>query len=141
MMGSSETRLMPNRAAVAAKVIDGEAIILDVTRGAYYSTDGAGAVVWSCIELSLSIPVIARVLSERYEGTAEQLQPHVEALADHLVRENLVVSAGAENIAGEPPAPPPGPREVFTAPQLHKYTDMGDLLALDPPMPVLSDEA
>lgn len=140
-MGTAEIRLTPNRAAVAAKVIDGEAIILDVTRGAYYSMDGAGAVVWSCVELGLSVPAIARVLAERYEGTADQLQPHVEALTDHLLRENLVVQAGDGSVAGEPPAPPSGPRQTFTAPQLNKYTDMGDLLALDPPMPVLSDDA
>lgn len=139
-MGTVEIRLTPNRAVVAAKVIDGEAIILDITRGAYYSMDGAGAIVWTCIEKGLSIPAIARVLAERYEGTADQLQPHVESLTDHLLRESLVIMAGDGNLTAEPLAPHEGPRQPFTAPQLTKYTDMGDLLALDPPMPVLSDD-
>ena len=139
-MSSADTRLMPNRANVAAKVIDGEAIILDVTRGAYYSMDGVGAVIWTCLEQGLPASAITRVLAERYEATPDQLQPHVDALTDHLMREGLVIAAPGAS-TGQAPAAPEGPRQPFTPPQLHKYTDMGDLLALDPPMPVLSDDA
>jgi hypothetical protein len=137
-MGNSDLRLTPNRAAVAAKVIDGEAIILDVTRGAYYSLDGAGAVIWTCIEQGHSVGAITRILGAHYEGTPDRLRQEVVALTDHLQREGLVIPAGGAAAPSEEP-PPPESRQSFVPPQLHKYTDMGDLLALDPPMPVLND--
>lgn len=138
-MRNANLRLAPNRATVAAKVIDGEAIILDVTRGAYYSLDGAGAVVWSCLESGYPVAAIPGILETRYEGSPDQFRQEVEALTDHLLREGLVVPASGDPTP-EALAPAEGPRLPFVAPQLHKYTDMGDLLALDPPMPVL-DEA
>lgn len=136
-MSNADLRLTPNRATVAAKVIDGEAIILDVTRGAYYSLDGAGAVVWTCLEYGHPVDSIVRILEERYEGTPDQFRQQVEALTDHLLREGLVVPANGD----KPPRDldPAGLKQPFVDPQLHKYTDMGDLLALDPPMPVLDD--
>ena len=42
-MLSSETRLRPNDAEVTATVIDDEAIMINLTSGVYYSTDGVGA--------------------------------------------------------------------------------------------------
>ena len=138
-MRNADLRLTPNRTNVAAKVIDGEAIILDVTRGAYYSLDGAGAVIWTSIEQGHPLRAIVRILEERYDGTSNQFEQHVEDLTDHLLREGLVVPAIGAKVHVEEPIPPVGLRQPFTAPELHKYTDMGDLLALDPPMPVLDD--
>lgn len=140
-MRNAELRLTPNRANVAAKVIDGEAIILDITRGAYFSVDGAGAVVWTCVEQGHPLGTIARVLEARYDGASNQFAQYVEALTDHLLREGLVLPAPGARPPLAEPAPPDGPRQPFTATELQKYTDMGDLLALDPPMPVLDDSS
>lgn len=140
-MRNANLRLTPNRANVAAKVIDGEAIILDVTRGAYYSLDGAGAVIWTCLEQGHSLSAIVRILENRYAGNPAQFEQHVEDLTDHLLREGLVVHANGAKAPVAEPIPPGELRQPFTAPELHKYTDMSDLLALDPPMPVLDDSA
>jgi hypothetical protein len=139
-MRNPDLRLMPDSVNVAAKVIDGEAVILDVTRGTYYSMDGAGAVVWAAIEQGHSLGTIVRILGERYDGTAAQFEQQVEMLTDQLLREGLVVPAEAAGISAVEPMPASGAaREPFIAPALNKYTDMADLLALDPPMPVLGN--
>lgn len=139
-MRNPDLRLMPDSDNVAAKVIDGEAVILDVTRGTYYSMDGAGAVIWTSLEQGHSLAAIVGILEERYVGDQAAFEQHVEDLADELLREGLVVPAnGAKASATEPMAESGAPRQQFTAPELHKYTDMADLLALDPPMPVLGN--
>lgn len=139
-MRNPDLRLMPDRVNVAAKVIDGEAVILDVTRGTYYSMDGAGAVIWTALEQGHSLRTIVGILEQRYEGTTPEFEQHVEDLADHLLLEGLMVPADGARSAGVEPMPVAGaPREPFTAPALQKYTDMADLLALDPPMPVLGN--
>jgi len=137
-----DLRLTPNRANVAAKVIDGEAIILDITRGAYYSMDGAGAVIWAGLDTGHSLGAIADLLAERYEGTRLEIEQHLERLTDDLLHEGLVIaSSGSSPASAEPSPDAAAPRQPFGTPTLHKYTEMRDLLALDPPMPVLEDSA
>jgi len=137
-----DLHLSPNRANVAAKVIDGEAIILDVTRGAYYSMDGAGAVIWAALEQGRSLGAILGMLEARYDGDRREIEQHLERLTDELLSEGLVISANGHSlVSAEPTGGSVTPRQPFTAPTLHKYTEMGDLLALDPPMPVLDDSA
>lgn len=130
--------LRPNAAAVAAKVIDGEAIIMNLTNGAYYSMDGAGAVIWDVIERGGSIEDIRRSLVVRYGIEPGRAQQDVERLVDQLTSEQLIVvvdgSPGADASSGGAPAP-----QVYHAPILHKYTEMADLLALDPPMPAIGE--
>jgi hypothetical protein len=137
-----DLHLSPNRANVAAKVIDGEAIILDITRGAYYSTDGSGAVIWAALEQGHPLGAILGMLEARYDGDRREIEQHLERLTEELLSEGLVISSnghspGAEEASGESGTP----RQPFTPPTLHKYTEMGDLLALDPPLPALDDSS
>ena len=139
-MRNPDLRLMPDSVNVAAKVIDGEAVILDVTRGTYYSMDGAGAVVWAAIEQGYSLREIVGILEQRYEGSTPEFERQVEDLSAQLLQEGLVVPAkGAGISAAGPELVPVAARQPFTPPALNKYTDMADLLALDPPMPVLGN--
>ena len=46
-MPGLQSRLKPNEEEVAAKVLDGEAILINLSNGAYYSTDKRGAFIWS----------------------------------------------------------------------------------------------
>lgn len=139
-MRNPDLRLMPDSVNVAAKVIDGEAVILDVTRGTYYSMDGAGAVVWAAIEQGHSLREIVGILEQRYEGSTPVFERQVEDLSDQLLQEGLVVPSEGTGISAVEPEPLPGAaRQPFTPPALNKYTDMADLLALDPPMPVLGN--
>jgi hypothetical protein len=138
-MLNPERRLQPNLANIAARVIDGEAIILDVTRGAYYSMDGAGAVVWELITEGRPLGQIAGALAERFDGPEALIETELERLATELVREGLVFEANGNGKRTDPIPVHTGARDAFRAPVLHKYTDMGDLLALDPPMPELEE--
>ncbi len=49
-MQKLEDMLKPNDTHVAAKVFDGEAIIMNLTTGMYFSADKVGASVWELIE-------------------------------------------------------------------------------------------
>ena len=138
-MRNPDLRLTPDSVNVAAKVIDGEAVILDVTRGTYYSMDGAGALVWTALEQGHSLREIVAILEQRYEGSTPEFERQVEDLADRLREEGLVLPAESAGISAVEPMPVSGARQPFIPPALNKYTDMADLLALDPPMPVLGN--
>ncbi len=139
-MDERHDRFRINTDEVAAKMIDGEAIIINLTTGVYYSMDGTGGQIWSLLEARRDVSFIVDALAPRYGVAETECRRDVEHLVDKLLAENLIVAldneAGAEP-DGEPVALPADPARDYAAPSLNIYRDMGDLLALDPPVPGL----
>ncbi len=133
-------RLSPRSAEIAAKVIDGEAIIINLANGYYYSLEGAGAVVWEGISAQQSLDAIAACLRRRFEVSAEAACEDIKALAADLVREELVsIAEGPQPVVAWGSETPAG-REVYVRPVLQKYGDMAHFFALDPPLPDLEQD-
>lgn len=117
-----------------AKVIDGDAIVIDTVTGRYYSLEGTGEAAWSLLVSSLTIRAVAEALGERYDTAGADVLEDVRRLAGELLAENLLEEAsGAAEPA--PPRPPAGAREPYTPPELTVFRDMEELLAFDPPLP------
>lgn len=134
-MDDPSRRYEVNGDDVAGKVIDGEAIIINLKTGAYYSLDGTGGEVWSLVETRHDVAEIVAYMAERYGIDEDRCRSDVERLIDQLVEENLVRPTGSGTEAeATPDFPPAG---SFESPSLEVYRDMGDLLALDPPVPGL----
>ena len=134
-------RLRAREEEVAAKVIDGEAILINLANGIYYSMDKVGGLIWEMVEGGHSLEEVVAAVVTRYEVDREQAEADVRRLAEELLQENLVrVSEDGVYSAAKSE---PGERELrlYDAPRLNIYRDMGDLLALDPPTPGLQDIA
>ena len=141
-MPAPSSRLVPNDAEVAAKVMDGEAIMINLSNGMYYSMDGVGSLIWEQAAEGRSLAEIVATIVQTYDVAADRARVDLDQLVNELIAERLV----SEAAAAAPPAPPVAmaveiaERKLpYLAPQLNKYSDMGDLLALDPPMPGLRD--
>jgi len=130
-------RMQPNKEEVAAKVMDGEAILINLSNGVYYSMGKAGAMVWELVEQNYSVEEMIEAVAARYEVSAKQVQTDVEQLVRQLLEEKLVLAA-EDGAAREKEQPQPvKQKEPYESPQLNIYRDMGYLLALDPPTPGL----
>ena len=129
--------LSPNRDGVVGEVIDGEAIVIDLGTGAYYSLGGVGGLIWSLIEKGRSFDEIATAIVAGFEVSRERAEEDLERVVAELVGQQLVVAGEHES----PERPDGGttaePRQPYEAPELKVYRDMGDLLALDPHLPNL----
>jgi hypothetical protein len=136
-MLSVTQHVKPNSEEVAAKVMDGEAILINLSNGIYYSMDKVGAVVWELVERNFSPEEMVASIISRYEVETEKAQADVERLLKELVDENLILAA--DGVAGGDRERPGqvDTKEPYEPPQLNIYRDMGDLLALDPPTPGL----
>lgn len=136
-MLDEQSRLRRKSEEVVAKVMDGEAIIINLATGVYYSLDNAGAAMWEMIEAGCRLDTIAAAIAARYEVASERAREDVLRLGHDLLREDLVDLSDGE----APPAPAVSgvTALAYTAPTLHAYRDMEDLLALDPPTPSLSE--
>lgn len=130
--------LQANDREVAAKVVDGEAILINLSNGLYYSMDKVGGVAWSMLTGGASITRIAESVAGHYSLPVGQAQSDVRELVRELLAEGLIVvtDGGGHN--------PPAPNTVdldsadpYEPPKLVRYDDMVDMFALDPPLPEL----
>lgn len=121
---------------VVGKVIDGEAIIINLTSGMYYSADEVGGLIWTLFEAGHSIGEVAGHVAAHYQVDTDRAHTDVARLAARLLEEGLVRQADRK-VESPSDAPPPSERRAYTAPSLEIYRDMKDLLALDPPMQAL----
>lgn len=130
--------LRPNEPEVAATIIDGEAIIINVLTGVYYSLDGVGAVVWCMLAAGCQNQQIIEQVAELYGVGRQQVREDLEKLVGQLVGERIIrITAGTPEPSSLPPMDKP--TGDYDSPALNIYSDMEDLLALDPPLPTPGD--
>ena len=68
----------------------GEAAILHLGSGMYYSLDRVGARVWSLVQSSTSFRRIRDTLIAEYDVTAERLEQDLTELLNALLAERLI---------------------------------------------------
>ncbi len=120
---------------ITSQTIDDEVIIIDLQNGNYYSLTQAGAGVWSGIEDNRFSDEIAAGVAARYGGEPEIIKNSIEQFLDTLLSEELIVvneSREIDDFAAALPAAASNGLPLFAPPSLQKYTDMQDLLLLDP---------
>lgn len=134
-----ENRIVrPNSTNVLAKVIDGEAILINVSTGAYYSLNGIGGLIWQWIEKEKSLQKMVFELTRDFDVEIKTAVPDIQHLLETLVKEGLVSTAECEFSEEESPSTAkPSEKQTYHSPTIDIYRDMQDLLALDPPMPGL----
>jgi hypothetical protein len=136
---SLNSRVHPQHAEIAAKVIDGEAIIINLTNGMYYSMDQAGSLIWTMVAQGCSLQELVSELTRRYDVSTAQAIADAERVVTELLEQKLVHLWDSEEAVPFEHEADSTSRLPYEPPVLNKYSDLGDLLALDPPMPGLDD--
>jgi len=121
-----------HRPHVIFENVDGELILVHLEHGCYFSVDPVGADIWDLIDSGHSVPHIVEALRFRYDAPADEIRRSVRAFVDRLLEERLIVAGDESGPRETPAADAAAARPAFRAPQLEKYTDMKDMLALDP---------
>jgi hypothetical protein len=127
-----------NKEDVAAKVIDGELIMIRLSDGTYYSMENVGTQVWELIQAQHELPAVAETIASWYGTPAGQVEGDLAALVLELLAERLIIAAAHETVAAKVTEAPPD-LLAYETPRLNIYRDMGNLLALDPPTPGIDD--
>ncbi|HEY9854073.1 MAG TPA: PqqD family protein [Leptolyngbyaceae cyanobacterium] len=127
-----------NAPKVVHETIDGEVVLVNLEKGDYFSLVKAGADIWNGLTRGLSRGEVGLKIIQRYEGDRETIEKTVNDFIEQLQKEELiVVDTGNEisnnNISSaQTQAIPNAEKLPFEPPSLQKYTDMEELLALDP---------
>lgn len=133
MKGSTIYKI--NEPNVSSEEIDGEVIIVNLLNGNYYSTVKLGVYIWGGIAAGLSIEFMVEELTTRFSSKREDIEKAVPEFVSELRDAELITEHNdksdhhdGENGHGGRIIMPAG----YETPTLSCYTDMKDLLLLDP---------
>jgi hypothetical protein len=127
-----------NTPTVTHEIIDGEAVIINLDSGNYYSLVEVGSFIWGLVEKGAPASEVQNLVLQTYHGNAADIDRGVQELLAQLQQENLIVPVD-EAVAFDPvqlnqvlPSNNGHEKPSFNPPLLHKYSDMQELLLLDP---------
>lgn len=119
-----------NTTHVVSEVFDdGEAAIIDLRSGAYFSLDQVGALLWPLIVTGATLDALVERAHATTDGGID-VEPGIERFVTDLVAEGLVEEVG--DVDAAVPVPTNGGRIPFTAPEIQRFDDLQELLLLDP---------
>lgn len=126
-----------NRMKIIEETIDGEVIIINLDKGHYFSLNGTGTDIWKYIKLGTSISDISANIKASYSDPKNSIEHSINKLLKNLLEEELIIATDQSNNNIELNSISNIDIEndnkiLFIEPVLEKYTDMEDLLLLDP---------
>lgn len=116
-----------NTPAVVHEVFDNEIVVIHLDSGNYYTLDQGGAQIWQLLQQGVTQTTLIETLAQADSAAAPSIASEVNQFLDKLQREALIVPTVADN--NQSVSPPSAP---FHSAALRKYTDLQDLLFLDP---------
>ena len=129
--GSGHYTVDPAR--VVSEIIDGEAIIINLANGYYYSLDATAAEIWAGLLAGRSASEIASALQRRYDCSGADPGAAVLSFIADLQADDLITAGPApESAASESPASDGASRAPFRPPVLQRFSDMQGFLLVDP---------
>jgi hypothetical protein len=131
----SEVRFRVNTPTVTYETIEGESVVINLETGSYYSLRATGSEIWESLAANRAVELIVDDLSARYSANRVEVEQSVIQLIGELQQEQLIVpdgAIGASSSGTQAPSVPSTVKSEFQAPVLQKFTDMQELLLLDP---------
>lgn len=115
--------------SAVSEVIDGELVVMNLATGNYFSGAGVGATLWSCFERALSEEAALAEVMAIYQVERDRLQADIVEFTRTLQGHGLLRRGPATQTTTTVAA---AHRQPYDSPTLTLYTDMRDLLMLDP---------
>lgn len=134
MTERDSTRYRINTPQIVHEAIDNEVVIVDFETGNYYSLEDVGAVVWTTLAAGADSAAIVQQIDAHYDCADADLASITSEFLGELVEQGLIVPMAASDDSISLPKlnGASAVKSPFSAPKLNRYTDMQDLLLLDP---------
>lgn len=125
-----EPRYRLNEPDVSHESFEDEVLVINLRNGNYYSLLGTAIPVWQFLAKGASASEASQALARSCQADSATVHAAVSGFVESLEKENLLVRAGhAGPPAGLSSIPLP---KTFSPPKIDRYTDMQQLLLMDP---------
>jgi hypothetical protein len=119
-----------DRVSVSSDFLEGEVVAIHLGTGIYYSLRGPAAVIWQALDQPAEAVQLGALLAAQFAVTPAQAEQDVIAFLFRLETEGLVRPAAD---SGTPvPVVAGGSILPYVTPQFERFSDLQDLLLLDP---------
>jgi hypothetical protein len=131
-------RFRVNEPDVVFETFDEEIVAVNLETGNYYSLSTSGPAIWIGISEGCGLDEIIEKLRTSFADGQDEIARAVASFAERLVAEQLLVELAADGPAPSRAAAPASASASasemppFQAPVIENYSDMQDLLMLDP---------
>jgi len=117
--------------AVIHERLDDEVIAIDLERGIYYAMVGTAADIWTSFTSPATVGAVAEALAKRYDESPDAVHADIVEFVTRLQESRLLVAAPVDD-ATEIATIDGAASEPWAPPELEAYSDMADLVLLDP---------
>ena len=118
------------------ETIDNEVVVVNLEKGYYYSLRDTAAVIWTRVLAGVSVETIIQKLSKQHGIEEAQIEASVNDFIHGLIKENIISPVRSDlhsdNKDQEPEYLEDLITDEYSIPVMEKFTDMADLLLLDP---------
>ena len=128
-----------NRPDIVLEYFEDETVLINLKNGNYYSIDKVGTDILVLIEAELSTDQIIKGIKNKYDAYPGNPDSSIEKFITQLHNEKIIRQeektsgrdkSSEKKVAGS--LKKGGTKLTFSPPRLSKYTDMQELLLLDP---------
>ncbi len=130
MMPSLRFRM--NDRQVVCETFDDEVLAINLETGTYCSMPGVSAQIWNWLIGGVNVGEITHALTERHDGERAVIENGLRQFVAKMMTEQLVIADETSGEGAVIPPPASAPKTPFVEPVVEVYTDMQDLLLLDP---------
>jgi hypothetical protein len=115
-------------ADIVSEDFDGEAVVLDLGSGKYYSMDAAASALWRAITAGVSMQALADAVG----GTAGITAQAIHDYAEQLVAYGCLARSDVPGSAPLDPATVETLKASVGLPKVEMFSDLADLIMADP---------
>lgn len=84
------TRIIKRNEAVLSTNIDGEAVLMSVDSGSYFTLNAVGSAIWSLLEAPISLSKLQEELLNKFEGDPDTIVSETTAYIQELETRQLI---------------------------------------------------
>jgi hypothetical protein len=130
----TQGRLQVSGPHVVHDEIDGEVVVINFATGSYYSLTATAVPIWALLRSGATAEEAVAVIEAGFATDGHDVAAAVQAFLTELEREGLIAAAptGDGPDGSAVAASPSTAAEPYVAPVVEKFTDMEDLILLDP---------
>lgn len=131
-MPDATSRFETTSPNIVTEQFDDEMVVVDFDTGRYFSLDVVGAEIFTLLVAHHTVAEITALLAQHFSDTPEHIGAVVAGFATELLDAQLLIPNASAGAGDAPSAPFTFPGGTMPVPALTGYTDMQDLLMLDP---------
>jgi hypothetical protein len=137
-MIQSVIKFKVNTPDVIFEIYDNEIVLINLDNGNYYSITDTASEIFDFINHERSRDEIIKLIIDKYEGEIAEIVSSIDSFLEDLLKDDLIIQEEKLNVnvsfQDEKTSTWNGEqgKSLFKSPVLNRYTDMQDLLLLDP---------